>query len=104
MNIRIRFLAPLFVALLLTACGGADISGTYAKTDSALTIKFEKGKAFVTGLNSMETIAGTYKVDGNKVTVNGPNGHPHLVLTRNKDGTLHLNSLGGTLAKTASGS
>ncbi|HET7563294.1 MAG TPA: hypothetical protein VFJ87_13030 [Rhodanobacteraceae bacterium] len=100
MNIRIRVLAPLLATLLLAACGGADISGTYAKTDSALTIKFEKGKAFVTGLTSMETIAGTYKVDGDKISVDGPGGHPHLVLTRNKDGTLHLNSLGGTLVKT----
>jgi hypothetical protein len=104
MNIRIKFLAPLAIALLLAACGGSDISGTYAKTDSALKIKFDSGKAWVTGLASMKTIEASYKVDGDKITVNGPGGHPHLVLTRNKDGTLHLNSLGGTLAKTDPGS
>jgi hypothetical protein len=99
MNIRIRFLAPLAAVLLLAACGGGGISGTYAKTDSALTIKFDSGKAYITGLTSMDTIEGTYKVDGDKIAVDGPQGHPHLVLTRNKDGTLHLDALGGTLEK-----
>ena len=102
MNIKTGIASVILASLLLTACGG-DIHGTYAKTDSALTIKFDSGKAFVTGLTSMNTIAGTYKVDGDKVTVDGPNGHPHLVLVRNKDGTLHLNGLGGTLEKTNAG-
>jgi hypothetical protein len=42
-------------------------------------------------------------VDGDKITVDSP-GHFHLVLTRNKDGTLHLDNLGGTLTKADSGS
>ncbi|MGH8190907.1 MAG: hypothetical protein ACREP2_05620 [Rhodanobacteraceae bacterium] len=104
MNIRIRFLAPLLATLLLAACGGADISGTYAKNDSALTIKFDQGKAYVTGLTSMKTVEGTYKLAGDKITVDGPDGNPHLTLTRNQDGTLHLEGLGGTLTKTDSGS
>ena len=103
MNIRGKLLAPTLAALLLAACGGGNISGTYAKNDSALTIKFDKGKAYVTGLTSMDTIAGTYTVDGDKITVDGAQGHPHLVLTRNKDGTLHLDRLGGTLTKTDAG-
>jgi hypothetical protein len=103
MNIRTRFLAPLLATLVLAACGGGGISGTYAKTDSALTIKFDSGKAWVTGLVSMKTIEGTYTVDGDKITVDGPDGHPHLTLTRNSDGSLHLDGLGGTLEKTAPG-
>lgn len=105
MNIRTRLLAPLLATLLATVflagCGGESISGTYAKTDSALTIKFDSGKAWVTGLTSMETIEASYKVDGDKITVDGPDGHPHLTLTRNSDGSLHLEGLGGTLKKTA---
>lgn len=104
MKVRTRFIAPLLATLLLAACAGADISGTYAKTDSALTIKFDKGKAWITGLTSMKTIEGTYSVSGAKVTVDGPGGHPHLTFTRNSDGTLHLDKLGGTLTKTASDS
>lgn len=104
MNIRIKFLAPLLVTLLLAACGGPDINGTYAKNDSALTIKFDNGKAWVTGLTSMKTAEATYKMAGDKITVNGPDGNPHLTLTRNKDGTLHLDGLGGTLTKTNPGS
>jgi hypothetical protein len=103
MNIRIKVLAPLAITLLLAACGGSDISGTYAETDSALKIKFDSGKAWVTGLTSMDVKQGTYEVDGDKITVDSP-GHFHLVLTRNKDGTLHLDNLGGTLTKTDSGS
>jgi hypothetical protein len=101
MNIRTRLLAPLLATLILAACGGGGISGTYAKTDSALTIKFESGKAWMTGLTSMKTIEASYKVDGDKVIVDGPDGHPHLTLTRSGDGSLHLDGLGGTLKKAA---
>lgn len=104
MNIHGKFVSLAFATLLLAACGGADINGTYSKTDSALTIKFDHGKAFITGLNSMDTTEGTYTVSGNKITVDGPDKHPHLVFTRNNDGTLHFDTIGGTLTKTASGS
>lgn len=100
-----KVLSTLLASLLLAACGGADISGTYAKNDSALTIKFDNGKAYVTGLSSMQTTVGTYKLAGDKVTVDGPGSNPYLTLTRNQDGTLHLDGLlGGTLTKTDSGS
>jgi hypothetical protein len=49
----------------------------------------------------METKEATYKVDGDKIIVDGPGGH--LQLTRNKDGTLHV-QYGGTLTKTDAGS
>ncbi len=42
-------------------------------------------------------------MDGDKITVDS-SGHYHLVLTRDKDGTLHLNGRGGTLTKSNSGS
>ena len=103
MNIRIRLLAPLFAALVLAACGGSDISGTWAKTDSALTVKFDHGKAWISGLNSMGTTEGTYKVSGDKIVVDGPGGHPHLTFTRNDDGTLHFDNLGGTLTRASPG-
>lgn len=104
MSIQGKFASLALVTLLLAGCGGADINGTYSKTDSALTVKFDHGKAFITGLNSMDTTTGTYKVNGNKITVDGPDKHPHLTFTRNSDGTLHLDKLGGTLTKTASDS
>jgi hypothetical protein len=101
MNIRIRLLGPLLAVLALAACSGG-MSGTYAENDSALKVKFESsGKAYVTGLGSMETKEATYKVDGDKIIVDGPGGH--LQLTRNKDGTLHV-QYGGTLTKTDAGS
>lgn len=99
-----KVLPTLLTTLLLAACGGADISGAYKANDSALTIKFDKGKAYVTGLTSMETIEATYKLAGDKVTVDGKGGFPHLTLTRNQDGTLHLDLLEGTLTKTNPGS
>lgn len=104
MNAKTRIASALLGTLLLAACGGADINGTYAKTDSALTIKFDHGKAWITGLTSMNTIEGTYSVSGNKITVDGPDSHPHLTFTRNSDGSLHFDKLGGTLEKTADGS
>ena len=105
MKIPARIASALFATLLLAACGGADINGTYSKTDSALTITFDHGKASISGLSeTTNTNAATYKVSGDKITVDGPGGHPHLVFTRNSDGTLHFDTLGGTLAKTAPGS
>lgn len=105
MNTYRKIVSILLLALLLTACGGADISGTYRANDSALRIKFDENKAYVTGLISMETIECTYKMAGDKITVDGPDGHPHLKLTRNHDGTLHLETGGGdTLTKTDSNS
>lgn len=105
MNIPARIASTLFATLLLAACGGADINGTYSESDSALTIRFDHGKASINGLsNATDTNAATYKVSGDKITVDGPGGHPHLTFTRNSDGTLHFDNLGGTLTRTAPGS
>lgn len=105
MKIPARIASALFATLLLAACGGADINGTYTESDSALTIKFDHGKASITGLSdATDTNAATYTVSGDKIIVDGPDKHPHLTFTRNRDGTLHFDNFGETLTRTAPGS
>jgi len=73
---------------------GAGMSGMYVSTGSSpmnISIDFQSGdKALVTAMGS--TVEGTYKLEGDKVTVyaNGKN----MVLTKSGDGTLSGGPLG----------
>jgi hypothetical protein len=84
MNIRIKFLAPLAIALLLAACSGG-ISGTYVDSQGNPAMKFSSGKAYL-DLGPAGTHEMDYSVDGDKIVLHSPQGN--LVLTREPDGSL----------------
>lgn len=78
------------VATLLLACtpGGGDPSGTYEAKDAqgTMTIEFQSGHKFhmtmQEGSAPAESADGDYLLDGNKITLQVPNGMP-VVLVRN---------------------
>lgn len=87
-----KVLSTLLATLLLAACGGTDISGTYE--GGIGSIKFESGKADVALMG--QTRETTFSTDGDKVVLHSPEGN--LVLTRNADGS--IDTPWGTMKKT----
>lgn len=89
----IRTLTAVLIACLAVGCG-AGMSGMYVSTKGSpmdMSIDFQAGdKALVTAMGA--TVEGTYKVEGDKVTVyaNGKN----VVLTKDGDGVLNGGPLG----------
>lgn len=82
MNMRVKFLPFLLAGLLLAACSGSGVSGTYVGGFGSLT--FDSGKVDANLMGA--TVEMNYTTDGNKVILHAPQGN--LVLTRNKDGSL----------------
>ncbi len=85
--------ALLALTLTLSACGGSELSGTYADSNKTITIEFKGDQAYVTQRFTGTTAAVKYSVRGDKVIIGPSSGG--LVLTRNKDG-----SLGGPMGMT----
>lgn len=89
----IRTLFATLIALLVVGCG-SGMSGVYVSTKDSpidMSIDFQSGdKALVTAMGA--TTEGTYKAEGDKVTVydNGKN----MVLTKSGDGMLTGGPLG----------
>ena len=82
MNMHCKYLSILLAGLLVAACSGGGISGTYEGGFGSLT--FDSGKVDARLMGA--TIEMKYTTDGNKVVLQSPQGN--LVLTRNKDGSL----------------
>jgi len=87
----------LAATLLILGCG-QGMSGKYASSNGiqGITLEFEGGdKVMATVMGN--TVEGTYKVEGDKVTVyiNGKN----MVLTKAADGALTGGPMGMTLTK-----
>src|ERR1700733_5604697 len=87
--IRTVVLVCILAGLSLAAgCGGTNVEGTYHDPDNAVTLELKGGKA---GLNlGMLHIDGAYTVDGNKLTIQPPEGNTGetMVFGINKDGSL----------------
>lgn len=96
----VRFIPVLMAALLLVACG-KSISGTYENAN--VTIKFEPaGKAYMTNKWVGMTFPVGYKLEGDKVLLQNPEG-TITVLTPNEDGSYSgLPGDGGDLKKKGS--
>lgn len=98
-TVRTSFLGLGLV--LLAACGGGGLSGTYEATDDdgGMSLEF-KGGGVVTmtirdGDGAAESTEGTYVQDGNNVTIQAEGGVP-LVLVRDGD-VLQANLMGQAL-------
>jgi len=64
-------LVVLLLIALLTACGGASLSGTYKDTATGMTsFVFKDGKAS-TSVMGIETPLGSYEVKGNDLYIGG---------------------------------
>ncbi len=73
----------LLAAVLLAACSGGGLSGTYAGGIGSIT--FASGKADVKLMGATREMS--YRVDGNKVVLHAATG-ADIVLTRGDDGSL----------------
>jgi hypothetical protein len=74
----------LTAGLLLSACG-QQLSGTYSDEAGLTKYTFKSGdKVYVSVLGTETEL--TYTIDGDKVTLNGPQGN--VVLTLSSDGSL----------------
>lgn len=82
MTMHGKTLPLLLASLLLVACSGSGISGTYTGGFGSMT--FDAGKVDAKLMGA--TVEMDYTTDGDKVILHSPQGN--LVLTRNKDGSL----------------
>ena len=82
MNMRGKTITILLAGLLLAACSGSGVNGTYVGGLGSMT--FDSGKVDAKLMGT--TIEMNYTTDGDKVILHSPQGN--LVLTRNKDGSL----------------
>lgn len=76
---------PLFAAVLLTACGGGGLSGTYADTEGLMSLEFtSSSKVRFTTPSDSRTVP--YKLKGQALTLgNGDGGSGELILTLRPD-------------------
>jgi hypothetical protein len=77
--------AVCLISLALIACG-SSVDGTYQDPTGMLTVELKRGKASARVPFSEEAQEGTYKVDGDKVTIEIDG--DALEFTRNHDGSL----------------
>lgn len=70
-------------ALALAACG-SHVKGKYASANGMMQIEFKDGKAYLT-LPMAGTSEASFHQDGDKVTINSPDGSGNLVLTQHGD-------------------
>lgn len=98
MSARIAPLAVMVAfGLTLAGCGDGFSGSTYAD-EGGTKVEFRSGdKVFVTLIGT--TMEGTYKVDGDKVTLIPAGGGGNLVLTKQDDGTLDGGLMVGKLKK-----
>lgn len=86
MNLHRKLLAPLLATVLLAACGGSGLDGTYSDPTGVASYTFEPGgKVEVSVMGA--TTEMHYEVDGQKVKI-GPEGGPAQVMTILKDGSI----------------
>lgn len=79
------------VTLLVAGCHSNSIDGVYAMQGGGLSLKFEKGKAFLKMGPMQDSDGLPYDVKGDKVIIHnvpGGAGPSDLTLTRDKDGNL----------------
>ena len=96
-----RLVAMSITVVVLTACGGGGLSGTYQaqQPDGTMTLEFRGGgKVFMTMQEQggqPDTSTAEYVAEGNNVTIQGKGGIP-LVLVRDGN-ALTASMMGETL-------
>lgn len=79
--LRLRFAGSLVLALMLAACDGG-MDGTFQDELGVSRYEFKPdGKVYMSTMGM--TFAGTYEIDQDRITVEGPNGA--IVLRRDGD-------------------
>lgn len=96
MRIHTVVLAPLLATLLLAACGGSGLSGTYSDPTGVSSYTFKPGGVVEVGAMGA-TAEMHYEVDGKQVKI-GVKGGPMQVMTLQQDGSIS-GPMGITLTK-----
>ncbi len=86
MNIKGKLASAVLATLLLAACGGSGLDGTYAGPDSYYSYTFQpNGTVQVNGFG--KTLEKHYELDGKTIKI-GPRDGPKQVMTLRDDGSI----------------